>query len=53
MNNDFEADNIAPFIPSALATRAEGCMLQIYPNIDGIDGFFIARMKRKEQIWNS
>lgn len=47
-NNDFEAADIAPLLPSALAPRAEGYMLQTYPNIDGIDGFFIARMKRKE-----
>lgn len=46
-NMDFEADDIAPFIPPDLAVHAKGCMLQLYPNRDGIDGFFIARIKRR------
>lgn len=46
-NKDFSADNIAPYLPEGLAARANGCMLQTYPNRDGIDGFFIARMVRK------
>ena len=46
-NKDFEADDIAAFLPAQLAIHARGCMLQIYPNRDGIDGFFVARIKRK------
>lgn len=46
-NTDFEADDIAPFLPPELAVHAKGCMLQLYTNRDGIDGFFIARIKRR------
>lgn len=45
-NADFKGDDIAPFLPEALAEHAKGCTLQLYPNRDGTDGFFIARMKR-------
>jgi len=46
-NNEFEADAISPYLPAELAAHANGCMLQLFPNRDGIDGFFIARIKRK------
>lgn len=46
-NTEFYEDDISPYIPAALALHAKGCMLQVYPNRDGIDGFFIARLKRK------
>lgn len=49
-NADFEADDIAPFLPAELAQKAKGCMLQLYPNRDGIDGFFIARIRRREAV---
>ncbi len=47
-NGNFEAVDIAQFLPAGLAEYAKGCMLQTYPNRDGIDGFFVARLKRKE-----
>jgi len=46
-NNEFEADAIIPYLPVELAAHANGCMLQLFPNRDGIDGFFIARIRRK------
>ena len=46
-HDDFVADDIAAFLPDELAVYAKGCMLQLYPNRDGIDGFFIARLKRR------
>ncbi len=46
-NPEFCEDMIAPYLPSELAAHAKGCMLQVYPNRDGIDGFFIARLRRK------
>lgn len=46
-NTDFEADDITPFLPPELAVYAKGCMLQLYTNRDGIDGFFISRIKRR------
>jgi 16S rRNA (cytosine967-C5)-methyltransferase len=48
-NQEFEADDIVPFLPDGLAAHAKGCMLQTYPNRDGIDGFFMARLRRKGQ----
>jgi 16S rRNA (cytosine967-C5)-methyltransferase len=46
-NNEFCEDDISHYLPPALAQHAKGCMLQVYPNRDGVDGFFIARLKRK------
>jgi 16S rRNA (cytosine967-C5)-methyltransferase len=47
-NENFEAVDIAQYLPAGLAVHAKGGMLQTYPNRDGIDGFFIARLRRKE-----
>jgi 16S rRNA (cytosine967-C5)-methyltransferase len=47
-NPEFYEDDIAPFVPPALARHSKGCMLQLYPNRDGIDGFFVARLKRRK-----
>jgi len=46
-NDEFYEDDIAPFLPPGLAKHANGGMLQVFPNRDGIDGFFIARLARK------
>lgn len=48
-NDDFEATSLEPWLPAVLAGKpgvGEG-MLRLYPHIDGTDGFFIARMRRK------
>jgi 16S rRNA (cytosine967-C5)-methyltransferase len=45
-NPGFAEDDIAPYLPAGIAVHAKGSMLQIYPNRDGMDGFFIARLKR-------
>ncbi len=47
-NDDFNTDDIAQYLPPVLAEYASGCTLQLYPNRDGIDGFFIARLRRKQ-----
>jgi len=44
---EFAEDEIAPFLPARLAQYAKGCMVQLFPNRDGIDGFFVARMRKK------
>ncbi|NLK87771.1 MAG: 16S rRNA (cytosine(967)-C(5))-methyltransferase RsmB [Clostridiaceae bacterium] len=49
-NREFCEDDISPYLPPALAPYARGSMLQVYPNRDGIDGFFIARLKRKADL---
>lgn len=46
-NDEFYEDDIAAFLPAGLSKYASGGMLQTYPNRDGIDGFFIARLVRK------
>ncbi|HOQ07558.1 MAG TPA: 16S rRNA (cytosine(967)-C(5))-methyltransferase RsmB [Clostridiales bacterium] len=46
-NDEFYEDDITPFLPPGLAIHARGGMLQVYPNRDGTDGFFVARLARK------
>lgn len=49
-NKDFYLEDIANLLPDTL--RKESCgrgYIQLYPNIDGIDGFFIARMRRRSK----
>lgn len=44
----FELVDISPFIPPALEkSGADKGYIQLFPNIDGIDGFFIAKMRRR------
>lgn len=45
-NPEFKGEEIAQYLPPGIAVHAKGFMLQIYPNRDGIDGFFIARLRR-------
>ncbi|HHW71181.1 MAG TPA: hypothetical protein GX392_07625 [Clostridiales bacterium] len=46
--SDFELDDISPFIPEELRGNVESKgMIQILPGRDSIDGFFIARLRRK------
>jgi 16S rRNA (cytosine967-C5)-methyltransferase len=47
-NSEFEAVDITGMLPEKLRkpTAAEG-YVQLYPNVDGVDGFFISKMMRK------
>lgn len=49
-NRDFELDDVRPFLPEALSRtlKEPGGYIQIYPNLHGTDGFFIARLIRKQ-----
>lgn len=49
-NHEFELDDIKAYLPHALAKHSQNGMLQLYPDRDGIDGFFIARIRRKENM---
>lgn len=54
-NGDFEATSLEPWLPAVLAEKpgvGEG-MLRLYPHIDGTDGFFIARLRRKGGVSES
>lgn len=47
-NKEFILEDISSYLPSELVKdSAKDGYVQLYPNIDGIDGFFIARMKRR------
>lgn len=46
-HSEFAEDDIAPFLPEGLKNYAKGCMVQLFPNRDGIDGFFVARLMKK------
>ena len=43
---EFVMDEPGKYLPEKLSKRLHGGMLQLFPHIDGIDGFFIARLKR-------
>lgn len=48
-NSDFKTESLEDYLPQALKMKEginEG-ILRLYPHVDGTDGFFIARMKRK------
>ena len=44
---EFEPDENDAWLPEALRERFSGGQIQILPSRDGMDGFFIARLKRK------
>ena len=44
---NFEIDPDDRWLPEALKPRFEGGMLQLLPQRDGLEGFFIARLRRK------
>lgn len=47
-NSAFSLDDITPYIPAGLAEYVKDRgMLQLYPNRDGVDGFFIARLRKR------
>ncbi len=43
---EFFPSSLAPYVPMALRERAKGGMLQIFPHLDGAEGFFTARFLR-------
>ena len=48
-NQEFETQSLKPYLPEGLSnkTHVDEGMLKLYPHIDGTDGFFISRMRRK------
>lgn len=46
-NNDFEFEEFDQLLPEVLKEHSGKGYIELYPNINGIDGFFIAKMKRK------
>ena len=46
-NTDFSYDDIRLYLPKSLNFDDPAGFIQLYPNIHGTDGFFVARLKRK------
>ena len=47
---DFYLEDISSFLPEGLKKpEAKNGYIQIYPNVDNIDGFFISRMRRRQR----
>lgn len=49
----FERESLVPFLPKELQGEEKEGMLQLLPGIHGTDGFFIARLRRKQEETNS
>ena len=46
-HGDFAEGDISSLLPEGLKDKARGGRLQLFPHIDGIDGFFICAMEKK------
>ncbi len=44
----YRAADLTAHLPAALHLRAEGGMLQLFPHLDGTEGFFIAKFQREQ-----
>ncbi len=44
---EFEPDTDAGWLPESLRGGLDGGMLQLLPNINSTEGFFIARLRRR------
>lgn len=45
--NGFHPADIKPYVPMELWPRVKDGALQLFPHLDGTEGFFIAKMQRK------
>lgn len=48
-NYPFVAESLSPYLPEPLQEEGKSGMLQLLPGIHETDGFFIARLRRKEK----
>lgn len=46
-HREFALDGFASCVPEGYAVRADKGRLQLFPHIDGVDGFFVARMIKR------
>ncbi len=46
-NNGFHPADMKPYVPMELWHRIKDGALQLFPHLDGTEGFFIAKMRRK------
>ena len=47
-NYPFEAESLTPFLPEELKEEGKAGMLQLFPGIHETDGFFLARLRRRD-----
>lgn len=48
-HSDFEISDINEYLPENIKKGRNGC-ITLYPNVDGTDGFFIARLKKGVRV---
>ena len=46
--SDYRPDDLTPYLPPSLQGAAKGHMLRLWPQRDGTDGFFMARLRRSQ-----
>ncbi|HOB21066.1 MAG TPA: 16S rRNA (cytosine(967)-C(5))-methyltransferase RsmB, partial [Candidatus Atribacteria bacterium] len=46
-HKEFYREDIAPYLPASLMSAAADGMIQLIPYLHGIDGFFIARLRKR------
>ncbi|MBM6830152.1 16S rRNA (cytosine(967)-C(5))-methyltransferase RsmB [Anaerotignum lactatifermentans] len=44
---EFSGEVAAPFLPESMTTEKDSCMVTLFPQIQGTDGFFMARLVKK------
>lgn len=45
-HTEFSLSGLAKYVPERLKERGESGMLQLFPHLDGVEGFFVARIVR-------
>ncbi len=48
-HGEFIPADLAPVVPSEMEARAKEGMIQLFPHLDGTEGFFFAKMERSAQ----
>jgi len=46
-HTEFTLSPLAPFLPESLREREQNGMLQLFPHLDGTEGFFLSRMVKQ------
>lgn len=46
-HTEFTLSSLAPFLPESLRAREQEGMLQLFPHLDGTEGFFLSRMVKQ------
>lgn len=49
-NYPFDTESLSPYLPDELKEEGKGGMLQLLPGVHETDGFFLARLRRKDSV---